>query len=526
MYSFYKLYIQQSIYNQRSVYTKNNQYISTLYENIILKNEIRILFQEHSEIKGTPVIEAILSPKNTGNDEDRFIAEKEKINKLLTTYNEHYSTLQEALKFLIFSAIILTLATIMLWFLMRKWVISPIQKLSSVSKLISEQNISVRIQPERRGIFLDEFHNLYKTYNQMLDSIENNIVEIKEKERFLQRLINAIPDGIRVIDKNHNIIIANEEYYKSFEKNHTTNKCYHSLFDHNAPCVHSHYKCPVKEILNKKNKANNVKLFSKNDKKYISIHAAALKASKDELYVVESLRDLSDDIKFSYNQKLSSMGFLSTSIAHEMKNNLGAIRMIIESIIARTQKGEFTGEETIKYMEMLHEQIIGSIEVPVRLLKLSSTENDETERVNCIEILKDIVALLDYEAKSRGAILQFKHFQDEVYANLLSNEFKIAIINLIQNSLAAIKNQGYVIIECFEVKNKVTIKIKDSGAGISKEDLAFIFYPFFSQGKDYKATGNGLGLPIVKSIIDKFDGKIKVYSKKNLGTTFAITFEK
>ena len=64
----------------------------------------------------------------------------------------------------------------------------------------------------------------------MLDNLENNFREIKEKEKFLQSLIDGIPDGIRVIDNDYNIVIANKKYYQQIGKNKNCVKCYEAPY--------------------------------------------------------------------------------------------------------------------------------------------------------------------------------------------------------------------------------------------------------------------------------------------------------
>ena len=93
---------------------------------------------------------------------------------------------------------------------MRRWVLTPLEKITSVSNKISQGNLSCRIQQETHPFFSDEIDILSNTFNNMLENMENNIKEIKEKERFLQSLIDGIPDGLRVIDQDYNIIIANK----------------------------------------------------------------------------------------------------------------------------------------------------------------------------------------------------------------------------------------------------------------------------------------------------------------------------
>lgn len=97
---------------------------------------------------------------------------------------------------------------------MTRWILVPLNKISAVSQKVSEGNLNVRIEREHMPKFTDELDYLIITFNQMLDNLQNVISEVKEQEAFLQALIDSIPDGIRVIDENYNIIIANKAYFK------------------------------------------------------------------------------------------------------------------------------------------------------------------------------------------------------------------------------------------------------------------------------------------------------------------------
>ena len=100
------------------------------------------------------------------------------------------------------------------------WVIRPIDKLIEISRQVSLGIFSNRIST-KKGRFQDEFDILYSTFNKMLDNTEYSIEEIKNRETFLQKLIDAIPDGIRVIDKEYNVIMANKAFHNILNlKNH------------------------------------------------------------------------------------------------------------------------------------------------------------------------------------------------------------------------------------------------------------------------------------------------------------------
>ena len=132
-----------------------------------------------------------------------------------------------------------------------------------------------------------------------------------------------------------------------------------------------------------------------------------------------------------------------------------------------------------------------------------------------------MLSLLDYEIKSKGIILN-KNFSNSK-ENIIGNEtdFKMIILNLIQNAIHAMPNGGKLEIKTNTNKDEVLISIKDNGCGIKKEDLKHIFEPFFSTSKN--KTGTGLGLAIVKDLVQKLNAQISVSSTQNVGTSFLIS---
>ena len=106
-------------------------------------------------------------------------------------------------------------------------------------------------------------------------------------------------------------------------------------------------------------------------------------------------------------------------------------------------------------------------------------------------------------------------------------DFKIAVINIIQNAINATEKGKISIKVSHTVKNGLNIKFSDTGYGINENNLEYIFTPFFTQSKENngnKSAGSGLGLPITKSIIEKFGGTIDVKSTVGKGTCFSVSF--
>lgn len=486
--------------------TRNQYVIELLNENISLRKKIKIL-----EPNATINLDA---------KQDELSREKKLNEELIQNYNEDYAALYESLKVIGFGAILTFFSLIAFWFLLRIWITNPVENLTLLSTAIANGDFSKRITPKKRK-FTDEFDTLNHTINFMLENINNNINEIKEKESFLQNLLNALPDAIRVIDENYNIILSNKSYLEHIKKDYFCDsiKCYQSYKeDASCPCSSTEYICPLHEL--KKKKSATLKLIHSVNDKPLSINSAKININ-NKYGIVESIRDLSENVTYSHQQKISSLGFLATSLAHEMKNNLGAINLIIDGIIQKYHNTQETEEK--RYLEMISSQIKECIKVPERLLKISRNSEQQSTDFNVTSSIADILSLLDYEIKSKGINL-VKNFSNNK-ENITGNEtdFKMIILNITQNAINAMPQGGTLEIKTNNQRDNLLIEIKDTGIGISENDIKHIFEPFYSVTTDSKTKGTGLGLAIVKDLLLKLNAQISVNSKKNEGSSFKIT---
>lgn len=520
---FLNIYGKKYQEDQNSILLRNQYVMGLLYENIALRREIA-----NSKVKLSKESKEVLSG-DLGQKQEELSREQNLNKDLQENYNERTLAFTEGIKIISISSLLSLVSIIILGWLLQKWVISPTRKLTEASKFVAKGDFSHRIRLDKKQIFFDEFDTLSKTFNTMIDNIESNIAEIKNKEIFLQSLIDAIPDGIRVIDYKHNVVLANKAYMKQFKmfKVNECSKCYQA-YNFDKPCPEGMFTCPLREI--KSSSAKAISIIQNMSGRPLSINAAPLKiqdsTDKKDFYIIESIRDLSDDIRFSHEQKIASLGFLATSVAHEIKNNLGSIRMILEGLLDNYYQNIAEDNAEKKYLKMIYNQVVSSVEIPERLLKLARNSSGEHSSFDAGTNINEILSLLDYEAKRNGVVV---HQQNAGGKNtIIGNEadFKMIILNLAQNALKAMPSGGELSIRTSKNQNYVLIEISDTGIGISPEKLCHIFEPFYSDGRSSRHQGTGLGLAIVKSLVEKFQGTINVDSAVNRGTTFTIKFPK
>lgn len=512
---FLRVYSEQYEETQNSAVMRNRYVVDLLHENIRLQRELNRLTADQTD-EQTDI-----------EFKEKELNRQQKISEQLQeTYNRRWGAFIEGAKIIGLGSLLSLFLIIILFFLLQRWVILPTKRLAEASRIVSEGDYGKRLKLHSKRPTFDELDILSGAFNTMLENIERNIAGIKNTELFLQSLIDAIPDGIRVIDRDHNIVMCNKAYLKQ-TGDCRLGKCYQA-YGADSPCPQGAAACPLREIRNWKSKSVNI--IHNIRGRPLSINAAPLRISRpaheDDFYVVEIMRDLSEDIRFSHEQKIASLGFLATSVAHEMKNNLGAIRMILENLLNPDTSAAVNAGERLKYLQMIYKQVVSSIEMPESLLRLAQNHHEETRQIDINSSVAEVLALLDYEAKRNG--IAVRHLNQALSVTVNGNEadFKMIILNLAQNAFKAMPNGGNFQVEVSKNKNMVIIRVVDSGIGIAPEKIGHIFEPFYSEGRHARHKGTGLGLAIVKNLVEKFKGSISVSSVVDKGTVFEIKIPK
>ena len=519
---FINLYGRNLQDRQNSLYLRNQYVVDLLYDNISLQKQLAEIYENNPKIslryRGNRVSQGIDLTQKELSKEQRLNAELQK------NYNNNKEAIIVGAQILGVSLFIVVLFIFLLIFMLDYWVIRPIEKLIEISRKVSLGIFSSRIKVES-GRFQDEFDILYSTFNKMLDNTEYNIEETKAREIFLQRLIDAIPDGIRVIDKNYNVIMANSAFHSMLKLKKTCvgQKCYKAYNPHCDGCPQRQYACPVKELLlNSANMPEHFHTIHEVGKVPLYLNATKLRwgQNKDDIYIVEALHDLSNDVRFSHQQKVSSLAFLSTSIAHEMKNNLGAIRMIFEGILSNYYADVPDADDQKKYLQMAYNQLVETIKTPERLLRLAQYSDNENVEIDVSDAINDMLLMIDYDAKRHGIAIKTQLTENLTF-NGNEADFKMIILNLAQNAIKAMPNGGELILTTSNNRKNIKISIKDTGIGITSEKIKHIFEPFYSANDNVRSSG--LGLAIVSDLIEKMHGRISVKSKVGKGTEFIIS---
>lgn len=211
---------------------------------------------------------------------------------------------------------------------------------------------------------------------------------------------------------------------------------------------------------------------------------------------------------------------LTADVAHELRTPLATLQSHMEAMI------DGVWEPTVDRIKSCHEETIRINRLVGDMDKLSQYESEnlilnKTE-FDISEVINNI--LLNFETEYRNKNIGIIYDKQEL--SLYADKDKISqiIVNLFSNALKYTPEGGKVVIEAVADRGNVILSIKDSGIGISEEDLPHIFERFYraDKSRNRMTGGAGIGLSIVKSIVDAHDGVISVNSEISKGTEFKV----
>lgn len=208
--------------------------------------------------------------------------------------------------------------------------------------------------------------------------------------------------------------------------------------------------------------------------------------------------------------------------SHELRTPLTSIHGFVEVLLRGAAKNEEQLDLALNSILMESERLNKLVNDLLLLTRLDQHVIVEMNEENISDIVKEIYPELKILSRERKIELQLK---DNVLAYVNKNQIKQVIYNLVQNAVRHTNEEkGVISISTDYEDNFIVLKIKDNGTGISKENIDKIFDRFFrsESHRSRKYGGYGLGLSIVKSIVDDHQGKIEVNSQLGVGTSFSI----
>ncbi len=216
-------------------------------------------------------------------------------------------------------------------------------------------------------------------------------------------------------------------------------------------------------------------------------------------------------------ERLSEAGRVSASLAHEIRNPLAAISGSVQ-VLKKEIRLNPEQQELMAIVLKESERVSHSLE---QFLDFALPSKQVFSPINLRDILDETIKILQAGGELNGKVAlegNFRTADAPYFGN--AGQFKQVFWNLLKNAVKAMPDGGRLRLEFAEPRKRdLRIVVADTGRGMTDEDQAHLFEPFYSGFED----GRGLGLSIVRRIIDDYDGRIDVRSEVGRGTEIVIT---
>ncbi len=336
----------------------------------------------------------------------------------------------------------------------------------------------------------------------------------------LETVFNSMLEGVVVVDKNLKVIACNKIGFKLLDINRKfqtgkllTEIIYNKkVLDIIVNAIRNEEKlieCPVK--------------MDRDDIEYISLNMQPLVKDGAIIGTIIIINDITNDKKNEARlrnaESLAALTTISAGIAHEIKNPLGAMSIHVQLMDQLVNGCKCKDSDELRYsLNVLQDEIERLNRIVMNFLVTVRPIKAEFMPVNVNDFFHKLIEFIKPELDNNGIEIQFK--PEESFDIWMDDKyFKQAILNLIQNSIYALKStyNPRIMIRLIQRGGYLVIEIEDNGDGISDEIVNKIFDPYFTT-KDF---GTGLGLTIVYKIIKEHSGEITCKSKQGR-TVFSI----
>ncbi|MDL1956644.1 MAG: ATP-binding protein [Candidatus Desulfofervidus auxilii] len=413
----------------------------------------------------------------------------------------------------IFSIVTLLLFFIATWvgFHLAKAITTPIQALVAATQKVAQGNLDVRVETKAK----DEIGMLVSSFNTMMDDLKAAYLEIERRHKYTETILKNIKTGVISTDASGRITTVNlaAEAILGIKTDKIIGKNFEELtvrFPELGEIIEA--------IINREKERieKQIRLKIKDQVLTLLISATLLRDKEGRPLGIVFVFD--DITQLEKMQRMAAWREVARRIAHEIKNPLTPIQLSAQRL--RRRYAERLGEESIfnECTRMIVKQVeeikrmVNEFSNFARLPEVTPTLNDLTE------VIEEAISV--YRTAHPHIVFKFEKINKLPVFLFDREQMKRALLNLLDNAVASIKDRGQIdIVTFYDAGLKmVKIEIKDTGEGIPSELKNRLFEPYFST----KKTGTGLGLTIVHTIISDHHGFIRVRDNEPKGTVFVI----
>ena len=224
-------------------------------------------------------------------------------------------------------------------------------------------------------------------------------------------------------------------------------------------------------------------------------------------------------VKLATSEREQAWREMAKQVAHEIKNPLTPMRLTIQSFQRKfNPEDDDIHQKMEEYSKTLIQQIDTMSTIAEAFSNFAKMPAQKNEHLNVIEVIRLALDIFNED------YIRFNPSEEEIIGNFDRTQLIRVITNLVKNAIQANhqNTSPEINVEVTEQNNMIQITVSDNGVGVSMENMQRIFEPKFTT----KSSGMGLGLAMVKNIVETYNGSITFTSEKNKGTVFTVSLPK
>ena len=364
---------------------------------------------------------------------------------------------------------------------------------------------------KKKGPADSQVQNISKTVEEISERLAKEIDNTISQRANFNSVLDSVTQGIIIFNKKLKVTFVNDVALEIFGK--------HQIFLKER--IQSKKLAQINKLLKELSVVNQIESEFSIDigksKRYFLLSASTINTSDDLVLVINDITSLKT---IEERRK-----HLISDISHEIKTPVSVIRAGAETLQNGAINDKNASEKFLTAITANSERLA---EMVNDLLELERIEQgqlyQQKEKINIRQEINLIIESIEALANDQNVELMNK-LNDDLYIYTDKSAFRGIFLNLLNNAIKYSKEGGLVTISSNKTKTNTIITVVDGGYGIEKNNLQRIFDRFYRTPKARAHTnGSGLGLSLVKQLINQIGGAIDVKSKINKGTTFFVSF--
>lgn len=409
------------------------------------------------------------------------------------------------------------------WLMIRRTVERPLGRLSAAVRSFRDGATDARADLPGK----DEIAELGQSFATMAEDLGRTLAGLHASEDRLQAILDAIPDAVRVIDRDHRIVKANAAYAAHVGRDLDQvlgDRCFRSSHRRDTPCPATMVCCPLQELGagDGAMTCRQTHLGGQGREVHVEVAAAPVDlGSRDrpQPCIVESIRDLDREAQLGQEHRLSELGLLAAGLGHEIFNPLSSISLVAGAIEQDAASGDM--DRLAGHMQTLRREVDRTLTLTNSLLTLCQPPG-EKQVIDLATVVPQALELLGFRARASGVEMN-TGLQPGIWVVASESDLRMSLSNLVLNALHAMPAGGRLDVTALRAGDTVRIAVADCGHGIAPDDLKRILLPFWTRRAD-GSRGSGLGLPLVLAAMARAGGRLEVESTPGEGSRFTLVY--